>query len=133
MTRPASSTLPARRTTGAGLAQGVIETPLGPLTALAGDDGLMGLLLLFWLAPGFKTETAVFGWVHGFTWIGLALLAAYGQRRGAIPFWLAFLVVVIGGVGPFAGSAGFIYEKRRRRRLAPRRLPRRKRDRSSSR
>jgi hypothetical protein len=76
------------------------------------------LLLLFWLAPGFKTETAVFGWVHGFTWIGLAMLAAYGQRRGAIPFWLAFLVVVIGGVGPFAGSAGFVYETRRRRRLA---------------
>ncbi len=43
MTRPASSALPARRTTGSGLVQGVIETPLGPLTALAGDDGLMGL------------------------------------------------------------------------------------------
>lgn len=43
MTRPASSVLPARRTTGAGLAQGVIETPLGPLTALASDAGLMGL------------------------------------------------------------------------------------------
>ena len=76
------------------------------------------LLLFCWLAPGLETETAVMGWVHGFTWIGLALLAAYGQRRGAIPFWLAFLVVVIGGVGPFAGSAGFIYESRRRARLA---------------
>jgi hypothetical protein len=76
------------------------------------------LLLICWLAPGLEPETAVMGWVHGFTWIGLALLAAYGQRRGAIPFWLAFLVVVIGGVGPFAGSAGFIYESRRRARLA---------------
>jgi hypothetical protein len=76
------------------------------------------LLLICWLAPGLAPETAVMGWVHGFTWIGLALLAAYGQRRGAIPFWLAFLVVVIGGVGPFAGSAGFIYESRRRERLA---------------
>jgi hypothetical protein len=75
-------------------------------------------LLVCWLAPGLKAETAVFGWVHGFTWIGLALLAAYGQRKAAIPFWLAFLVVVIGGVGPFAGSAGFIYETRRRERLA---------------
>ncbi|MET0382878.1 MAG: methylated-DNA--[protein]-cysteine S-methyltransferase, partial [Burkholderiaceae bacterium] len=35
--------LPPRRTTGAALAQGVIETPLGPLTALASDAGLMGL------------------------------------------------------------------------------------------
>jgi hypothetical protein len=77
-----------------------------------------GLLLVCWLAPGLESETAVLGWVHGFTWIGLALLAAYGQRRGAIPFWLAFLVVVIGGVGPFAGSAGFVYETRRRQRLA---------------
>jgi hypothetical protein len=77
-----------------------------------------GLLLVCWLAPGLTPETAVLGWVHGFTWIGLALLAAYGQRRGAIPFWLAFLVVVIGGVGPFAGSAGFVYETRRRQRLA---------------
>jgi hypothetical protein len=74
------------------------------------------LLLFFWLAPGFKTETAVLGWVHGCTWIVLALLAAYAQRRGVIPFWLAFLVVVIGGIGPFAGTIGFIYETRRRRR-----------------
>jgi methylated-DNA-[protein]-cysteine S-methyltransferase len=43
MTRPAYSTPPARRTTGTGLAQGVIDTPLGPLTALASDAGLMGL------------------------------------------------------------------------------------------
>jgi methylated-DNA-[protein]-cysteine S-methyltransferase len=43
MTRTASATLPARRTTGADLAQGRIETPLGPLTALACDAGLMGL------------------------------------------------------------------------------------------
>lgn len=77
-----------------------------------------GLLLVCWLAPGLTSETAVLGWVHGFTWIGLALLATYAQRRRAIPFWLAFLVVVVGGVGPFAGSAGFIYETRRRQRLA---------------
>ena len=43
MNRTASTALPARRTTGAGLAQGLIETPLGPLTALACDAGLMGL------------------------------------------------------------------------------------------
>ena len=43
MTRSASTALPARRTMGAALVQGVIETPLGPLTALACDAGLMGL------------------------------------------------------------------------------------------
>ena len=43
MTQTASTTLPARRTTGTGLAQGLIATPLGPLVALACDAGLMGL------------------------------------------------------------------------------------------
>jgi len=43
MIQAASTALPARRTAGVGLAQGIIETPLGPLTALASDAGLMGL------------------------------------------------------------------------------------------
>jgi methylated-DNA-[protein]-cysteine S-methyltransferase len=43
MTRPASSALPARRTAGIGFVQGLIDTPLGPLTALAGGEGLIGL------------------------------------------------------------------------------------------
>jgi methylated-DNA-[protein]-cysteine S-methyltransferase len=43
MIHTASTALPARRTTGATLAQARIETPLGPLTALASDAGLMGL------------------------------------------------------------------------------------------
>jgi hypothetical protein len=75
------------------------------------------LLLACWLAPGLDAGTALFGWLHGFTWIALAILATCAQRRGVLPFWLAFLVVVIGGVGPFAGSAGFVYESRRRARV----------------
>ena len=43
MNRAASSALPARRTNGIGVVQALIETPLGPLTALAADAGLMGL------------------------------------------------------------------------------------------
>ncbi len=43
MNLPASTTLPARRTSGTRLAQAIIESPLGPLTALASDAGLMGL------------------------------------------------------------------------------------------
>jgi hypothetical protein len=81
------------------------------------SSAAFALLLVCWLAPGLDGATAVLGWVHGLTWIGLALLAAYAQRRGVLPFWLAFLVVVVGGVGPFAGSAGFVYETRRRARL----------------
>jgi methylated-DNA-[protein]-cysteine S-methyltransferase len=43
MNSPASTSLPPRRTTGAALTQALIDTPLGPLTALASDAGLMGL------------------------------------------------------------------------------------------
>jgi hypothetical protein len=74
-------------------------------------------LLFFWLAPGFAPETAVFGWAHGLLWIGMSLLAIVAARRGTIPFWLAVTVAVIGGIGPFAGSAGFVVEERRRTHL----------------
>ena len=35
-----------------------------------------------------------------------------------IPFWLAVVVTVIGGVGPYAGIIGFVIESRRRARRA---------------
>ena len=57
-----------------------------------------------------------FGWAHGLGWIGLSLLCIAAVRRRVIPLWLAVTVVVIGGLGPFAGSAGFVYEERRKRR-----------------
>jgi hypothetical protein len=31
-----------------------------------------------------------------------------------IPFWLAVTVVVLGGLGPFAGTIGFVIADRRR-------------------
>jgi methylated-DNA-[protein]-cysteine S-methyltransferase len=52
-TASASATLPPRRTAGVDLAQAVIDTPLGPLTALASPAGLMGLWFDFQdYAPG---------------------------------------------------------------------------------
>ena len=35
-------------------------------------------------------------------------------RRRVIPLWLGVTVAVIGGVGPFAGTAGFVLQDRRR-------------------
>jgi hypothetical protein len=32
-----------------------------------------------------------------------------------IPYWLAVMVAVLGGLGPFAGTIGFIVADRRRR------------------
>ena len=57
-----------------------------------------------------------FGWAHGIGWIVISLLCIAAVRLRVIPLWLAVMVVVIGGLGPFAGSIGFVvYERRRRR------------------
>jgi hypothetical protein len=72
------------------------------------------LLLTFWLLPGFAPETTIFGWAHGIMWIAMSALVIVATRRRIIPFWLAVTVAVIGGIGPFAGTAGFVVEERRR-------------------
>jgi hypothetical protein len=71
-------------------------------------------LLTVWLVPGLKSAEMVFGWAHGIGWIAMSLLCIDAVRRRVIPLWLGVTVAIIGGVGPFAGSAGFIIEERRR-------------------
>jgi hypothetical protein len=56
-----------------------------------------------------------FGWAHGIGWIVISLLCIAAVRRRVIPLWLGVTVVVIGGLGPFAGSAGFVIHERRKR------------------
>ena len=77
-------------------------------------------LLTVWLVPGMKTAEMIFGWAHGLGWILMSLLCVDAVRRRVIPLWLAVFVAIIGGIGPFAGSAGFVYEERHRRSLATR-------------
>jgi hypothetical protein len=77
-------------------------------------------LLTVWLVPGMKTGEMIFGWAHGLGWILMSLLCVDAVRRRVIPLWLAVFVAIIGGIGPFAGSAGFVYEERHRRALATR-------------
>lgn len=79
------------------------------------NSAIFSALLLFWLAPGYETATTVCGWAHGCLWIALSLLCLVAVRLRAIPFWLAVVVTVVGGVGPFAGTAGFVVESRNRR------------------
>jgi hypothetical protein len=71
-------------------------------------------LLVAWLVPGLHTEEMIFGWIHGWMWIVLSLLCVVAVRRGTIPFWLAVVVAVIGGLGPYAGSIGFVVASRTR-------------------
>jgi hypothetical protein len=56
----------------------------------------------------------VLGWAHGIGWIIMSLLCVDAVRRRVIPLWLGVMVAVVGGIGPFAGSAGFIYAERRK-------------------
>lgn len=74
-------------------------------------------LLAAWLLPGLAGPTAVLGWAHGLMWIGMSLLCLAAVRQRVIPFRLAVIVVVLGGLGPFAGSAAFAWESRRIRRV----------------
>ena len=65
-----------------------------------------------------EPATFILGLTHGLVWIGMSLLCIAATRWRVIPFWLAVTVTVLGGLGPFFGTAGFIYESRRRARTA---------------
>jgi hypothetical protein len=71
-------------------------------------------LLTVWLVPGLAGAELVFGWAHGVGWIVMSLLCIDAVRRRVIPLWLGLMVAVVGGVGPFAGTIGFIVLERRR-------------------
>ena len=65
-----------------------------------------------------EPETFVLGLSHGLMWIGMSLVCIAAARARIVPFWLAVTVAVLGGLGPFAGSIGFVLESRRRRKRA---------------
>ena len=70
-------------------------------------------LLAVWISGGPEDLKMILGWCHGIGWIVMSLLCIYAVRIRVIPLWLAVMVAVIGGVGPFAGSIGFIVCERR--------------------
>jgi hypothetical protein len=61
-----------------------------------------------------EPATFVLGLSHGVLWIGMSIVCIAAARLRVIPFWLAVTIVVLGGLGPFAGSIGFVVEARRR-------------------
>ena len=70
--------------------------------------------VLLWAAiTGQESIVAVLGWVHGVGWIVMSLLCLDAVRRRVIPLWLGVMVAVVGGVGPFAGTVGFVVQERR--------------------
>jgi uncharacterized membrane protein YbjE (DUF340 family) len=70
-------------------------------------------LLIVWAIPGLAPAEFVLGMAHGLGWFVMCGLAIAGVRRRIIPFWLGVAVAIVGAVGPFFGSAGFIYNDRR--------------------
>ena len=74
----------------------------------------LALLFSAFIAGNPEPETFAFGLSHGVLWIGMALVCIAAARARIIPFWLAVTVAVIGGLGPFAGSIGFVVADRRR-------------------
>ena len=70
-------------------------------------------LLALWLGGGPEPIKEAFGWGHGIGWIVMSLLSIAAVRRRVIPLWLGVTVAVVGAIGPFAGSAGFVFCERR--------------------
>ena len=70
-------------------------------------------LLALWLSDGPAGPRAALGWTHGVGWIAMSALCIAAVRLRVIPLWLAVMVAVVGGVGPFAGSIGFVVRERR--------------------
>ena len=62
-----------------------------------------------------EPETFILGLTHGLMWLAMSLVCIAAARARVIPFWLAVTVVVLGGLGPFAGSVGFVVADRHNR------------------
>ena len=64
--------------------------------------------------PGLHGPEFVFGLSHGVGWIVMSLACITAVRLRTLPLWLAVAVAVLGGIGPFFGTAAFLLEERRR-------------------
>ncbi len=74
----------------------------------------LGLLVCAFVLSNPQPETFILGLGHGVIWIVMSLVCIAAARAHVIPFWLAVTVAVLGGLGPFAGSIGFLVADRRR-------------------
>lgn len=74
----------------------------------------LALLICAFALGNPEPATTILGFSHGILWIVMSLVCIAAARMRIIPYWLAVTIAVLGGLGPFFGSAGFIYETRRR-------------------
>jgi len=79
----------------------------------------LSLLICAFVLGNPQPATFIFGLSHGLLWIAMSLVCIAAARWRVIPFWLAVTVAILGGLGPFMGSLGFVVEARRRGRGTP--------------
>jgi hypothetical protein len=75
----------------------------------------LSLLICAFALGNPEPATFILGLSHGLIWIGMSLVCIAAARVRVIPLWLALTIAVLGGLGPFAGTIGFVIEARRRR------------------
>jgi hypothetical protein len=102
------------------------QRPLGPvtfrrleITSICHSIVYLGLLICAFALGGPQPETFWLGLGHGVLWIVMSLVCIAAARARIIPFWLAVTVAVLGGLGPFFGTFGFLYAARQRERTTP--------------
>lgn len=78
----------------------------------------LSLLICAFALGNPEPATFILGMAHGLIWIGMSLVCIAAARFRVIPYWLALTIAVLGGLGPFAGTIGFVVETRRRRQKA---------------
>jgi hypothetical protein len=74
----------------------------------------LALLVCAFVLHNPQPATFILGMAHGLIWIVMSLLCIAAARAHVIPFWLAVTVAVLGGLGPFFGTIGFVIADRRR-------------------
>jgi hypothetical protein len=69
-------------------------------------------LLLNWLVLDLDGPRLALGLAHGILWIVMSLACIAALRMGVVNLRLAVAVAVLGGVGPFFGTAEFVRQSR---------------------
>ena len=68
-------------------------------------------LIVFWLLPGFDTETMIFGWAHGIGFVGLCIVIWIACVRHEAPYTL--LAATLTPFGPIGSVIGIELIERR--------------------
>jgi hypothetical protein len=75
------------------------------------ESGLFAALLFFWLAPGYHSETSLFGLLHGLGYLVLCALIFVALLRREAP-WPLFAATLT-PIGPFGTLIGIELIERR--------------------